>query len=405
MIPKLQEYMTRWNIVSEKNIKPGLDAIEQALTKIGNPEKELNIIHVAGTNGKGSTIAFMESILRAHGYSTGVFSSPAIVDVHDQIRVNGQPISEEELHLSFQSIQEAGLSGLLTEFELLTVAAFITLSRLSPDIVLLETGMGGLLDSTNVVTPLVSVITSIALDHTAFLGDTLEEVATHKAGIIKCGIPVVCGSIFQPAQTIIDTIGKEKGCTVFVYGHHYKIDKFNTGERYIGHNNYNLPNRILKGPHQAINAAVAIQALEVAGFRLVDSKVATGVETAHLPYRFQEIRPGVYVDGAHNPAAAAILRQTIEKELPGETVHFVMGMLKGKDIQGTIDALLPVAESFTFITFPHPEAASAEILMEYCKHKEKKMTIAQDDTILLLGRDGKKKIVTGSLYLLTSLFA
>lgn len=176
MIPKMREYKERWQIKSDDSIKPGLEAIQKALRLIGNPEQELKVIHVTGTNGKGSTIAFMESVLKEHGYSTGVFSSPAIIDIHDQIRIDGVPISEAELNKSFEKMKRAGLSGLLTDFELLTVAAFVTFECLQPDYVLLETGMGGLLDSTNVVTPIVSVITSIAVDHEAFLGSDRKSV-------------------------------------------------------------------------------------------------------------------------------------------------------------------------------------------------------------------------------------
>ena len=186
------------------------------LPTVGNPEKKLHIIHVAGTNGKGSTIAFMEAILKEHGFSTGVFSSPAIVDIHDQIRINGELISAEELDKSFCTMKEAGLSGLLTNFELLTVAAFVTFGRLAPDYVLLETGMGGKLDSTNVVKPLASVITSIALDHTAFLGTTIAQVAEQKAGIIKEGTPVVTGPLPEEALAVVVRSQVEKGVHVYL---------------------------------------------------------------------------------------------------------------------------------------------------------------------------------------------
>ena len=132
MIPKMNVYKERWGIDSDDSIKPGLEAVQEALVKMGNPERELRVIHVAGTNGKGSTIAFMEAILKEHGFSTGVFSSPAIIDIHDQIRMNGEVITEEELDKSFQAMKEAGLSGLLTDFELLTVAAFRHLDDLRP---------------------------------------------------------------------------------------------------------------------------------------------------------------------------------------------------------------------------------------------------------------------------------
>ena len=150
----------------------------------------------------------MEAILNEHGFSTGVFSSPALIDIHDQIRIDGEPITKEELDESFRIMKEAGLSGLLTDFELLTVAAFLTFERLKPDYVLLETGMGGKLDSTNVVKPLVSVITSIALDHTAFFGNTLAQVAEQKAGIIKEGIPVVTGPLPMEALTVVQSSGE-----------------------------------------------------------------------------------------------------------------------------------------------------------------------------------------------------
>ena len=167
----------------------------------------------------------MEAILKEHGFSTGVFSSPAIIDIHDQIRINGEPISEEELNKSFITMKEAGLSGMLTDFELLTVAAFSTFERLAPDYVLLETGMGGLLDSTNVVTPLVSVITSIALDHTAFLGKHCSEVAGHKAGIIKEGIPVVVGPLPEKALNVVSNISNQRKSPLSIYGKQFVMNE------------------------------------------------------------------------------------------------------------------------------------------------------------------------------------
>ena len=273
MIPKMNVYKERWGIDSDNSIKPGLDAVQEALSKMGNPERQLRVIHVAGTNGKGSTIAFMEAILKEHGFSTGVFSSPAIIDIHDQIRMNGEVITEEELDKSFRAMKEAGLSGLLTDFELLTVAAFLTFRRLAPDYVLLETGMGGLLDSTNVVVPLVSVITSIALDHTAFLGGTIAEVAEQKAGIIKKGIPVVIGPLPEEALNVVHAISNQQGSPLFMYGEQFgmKDDVFN------GTETFQLAGRKMKGPHQGVNAAVAIQSLLVSGIQLTEEAVSRAV--------------------------------------------------------------------------------------------------------------------------------
>ena len=399
MIPKLDQYKERWGILSDDAIKPGLEAVQKALTAVGNPEKKLHIIHVAGTNGKGSTIAFMEAILKEHGFSTGVFSSPAIVDIHDQIRINGELISAEELDKSFRTMKEAGLSGLLTNFELLTVAAFVTFGRLAPDYVLLETGMGGKLDSTNVVKPLASVITSIALDHTAFLGTTIAQVAEHKAGIIKEGTPVVTGPLPEEALAVVREVASGKGSPCFIYKEHFRMDE----NKFIGIETFQLVDRKMKGAHQGVNAAVAIEALLVAGIQLVEQSVGQAVATAQLARRFEEISPGVYMDGAHNPAAAKVLADTIRSEFPGEKVDFVIGMLKGKDIENTLNELIPVAASFTFVSFPHPQAASGEEMMGYCHHQVKKVVNDFDRTILLEKENDRKKIVTGSLYLIAGL--
>lgn len=400
MIPKFDAYKERFNIQSDDEIKPGLQSIQAALRKLGNPEKELRIIHVAGTNGKGSTIAFMENVLKEHGYTTGVFSSPAIVDVHDQIRLNGLPITSDELDKSFEQMKQAGLSGMLTDFELLTVAAFVSFERLAPDYVLLECGMGGLLDSTNVIIPLVSVIPSIALDHIGFLGDNLGKIARHKSGIIKKNVPVVVGQLPEEAIAVVRSKALDLNCELLQYGEDFKTwgKVFSSSEVQI-----EIPTRKMKGQHQTMNAAIAIEALIKAEIPLENEYIIKGISEASLPYRFQEISPGIYVDGAHNPAAAKVLAETIRTEFPGEKVDFVIGMLNTKDIQATLDELIPVANSFTFVSFPHPQAAKAIDLYNNCQYNRKKMTNSDDDTILLSRVGDSKKIVAGSLYLLTGL--
>ncbi|KXH87308.1 folylpolyglutamate synthase/dihydrofolate synthase family protein [Sporosarcina sp. HYO08] len=403
MIPKLQHYLTKWAIQSDHSIKPGLDAIKHALEKVGNPEKNIRAIHVAGTNGKGSTIAFMEAILREHQFSMGVFSSPALIDIHDQIRLNGKPIPEEELDSTFQTIRRAGLSGQLTDFELLTVAAFITFDRIGPDYVLLETGMGGLLDSTNVVQPIASVVTSVALDHTTFLGGTLSEIATQKAGIIKEGVPVICGPLQGETLQIMRKAADINNSQLFLYNDQFTMKQSLKGEQFNGMRKFRLPERKMKGPHQAINAAVAIETLQVAGIDLQEQAVATAIRTAQLAFRFQQIAADVYMDGAHNPAAAKMLAHTIRTEFPGEKVDFIIGMIKGKDIEGTLQELIPVAASFTFVSFPHPEAISAHELLNHCEHDDKTTTTSVEETLLQLSDNGCKKVVAGSLYLIASL--
>ncbi|MEV9639735.1 folylpolyglutamate synthase/dihydrofolate synthase family protein [Mammaliicoccus sciuri] len=400
MIPKLDEYKKQFELKSDDAIKPGLEAVEEALAKVGHPEKDLKIIHVAGTNGKGSTIAVMEAVLKEHGFTTGVFSSPAIVDLHDQIRLNGVPISSEELSVVFEEMNSAGLSGTLTDFELLTVAAFLVFRNAAPDYVLLETGMGGRLDSTNVATPLVSVIISIALDHTGFLGNTVAEIASHKAGIIKPGVPVVTGKLPKDAKEIVEFEANQKGSPLVVYGRDFRMANEEI-ETFKGMQNFDLPIRRMKGPHQAFNHAVALEALLQAGVALEQENVATAIRNVQLPFRFQEIREGVFIDGAHNPAAARMLVRTIEEEFPGEKVDWVVGMLKTKDYEETLKILAPLANSFTFVDFPHPQAARAEDLQAVCPFGDS--MIVSLEKIDFKCNEKYKKFVVGSLYLLSGL--
>lgn len=393
MIPKLDEYKNAWKIQSANEIKPGLERIKWVLEKLGNPERQLNCIHVAGTNGKGSTIAFMESILLAQGYSVGVFSSPAIIDIHDQIRINGTPILPARLHESFQVLQQVNCNGLLTNFELLTAVAFVAFHREQVDYVLIETGMGGKSDSTNVVLPKVSVITSIALDHQAFLGDKLTTIAAEKAGIIKKETPVVVGLLEEEVLGIVKQVAEEQQSPLFIYGQGTMME-----EKLV----QSIPLQ-MKGPHQQRNAVIALKALKMAQIPLQQEHIERGLLQTHLPHRFEEVATNLFVDGAHNPAAAIQLRETIEEQFPGGKVDFIIGMLKGKDYLGVFEVLQPVANSFTFVSFNHPEAVSAEQLLHDCSFPITS-TIAVEQLKDRLQNRERLTIITGSLYLLASLF-
>lgn len=402
MIPKLDEYKKRWQFESDKEIKLGLAAVEHALKTLGNPEKTLKTIHVSGTNGKGSTIQMMEAILQAHGYRTSSFTSPAIRDIHDQIRVNGENITSNDLDDAFKQLHQHQLSGTLTDFELLTVIAFVIFGKLQPDYVLIETGMGGLHDSTNVITPIVSVITSIALDHTQFLGTTIEEIARHKAGIIKNKVPVVIGELPIKAVTIVEKVAHEEEAPLRSYGDDF-VMMGHLAEVFKGKKTFRLPNRKMKGPHQKMNTSVAIEALLMGGVALEEARIQQALQDTQLSHRFEEIMPNIFLDGAHNPAAARALRETIEETFPGEKVDFVVGMLRRKDLKGTLDELMPIANSFTFIHFDHPEAATAEELLANCSHSEKNVTQLDGQSLYLPEGNTTKIVVTGSLYLLANL--
>ncbi|WOV82951.1 bifunctional folylpolyglutamate synthase/dihydrofolate synthase [Sporosarcina jeotgali] len=402
MIPKLDEYKKQVKITSVNEIKPGLAAIEHAMELLGSPQKELRAIHVAGTNGKGSTICFMESILREAGIRTGVFASPAMVDIHDQIRLNGENITEAELTATFQTLKDSGLDGMLTDFELITAAAFVTFNRLKPDVVLIECGMGGRFDSTNVIIPMVSVIPSIAKDHVGFLGNTIEEIAWHKTGIFKKGVPAVCGQLPEEALAVAEKVAADVGSPLMTYGHNFWMKEGNP-EHFHGSINMNLSDRKMKGPHQAINAAVAIEALLKADLQLPTESIQSGIANAQLSNRFEEVAPDVFFDGAHNPAAAAMLRRTVQEQFPCEKIDFVIGMMANKEIKETLNELIPVAHSFTFIDFDVPGAATAQFVYDQCEFGRKQVTEQENASIILSKDLGKKKIVSGSLYLLNSL--
>ncbi|RHW33367.1 bifunctional folylpolyglutamate synthase/dihydrofolate synthase [Lysinibacillus yapensis] len=407
-IPKLDEYKKKWNIESEQSIQLGLESMVQALEMLEHPEKELNVVHVAGTNGKGSTIAFLEQLAIAHGLTVGKFMSPCIVDVHDQIQIDGKPISEKELDYIFAIMSRAGLSGKLTDFELLTCAAFLYFAQNNLDVVLIEAGMGGREDSTNVVDPIVSIITSIALEHTKFLGSTIESIASHKAGIIKQQKPVVIGRLPQQSVHVIEQEAFEKESPLIALGDHFDFieeDKIYTNDE-RGLSIQRLQGG-LPGKHQGDNMALAITAFfELADFLTIAAdieKIREAVKKAKLPGRFEQVLPNVYFDGAHNPQSAEMLIQTIQQQFPNEPIRFVVGMLADKDVKTVLGILETVSDEFYFIDFSNDRAMPASEMM--CLSSASIKAILSDNQAFFRQAStfNGKIFVTGSLYLLTEL--
>lgn len=408
MIPKLNSYKEKWNVQSDDVIKPGLTAIEEALARVGNPENKLQVVHLAGTNGKGSTLTFLESIAKEHDLRVGKFMSPCIVDVHDQIQVEGQAITEEEMNHVFQQMQAAGLSGKLTDFELLTVAAFLHFVASNVDIALVEAGMGGLLDSTNVVTPIVSIIPSIALEHTNFLGDTIESIAYHKAGIIKPYRPVIVGELPSEAKDIVYQVAQKKHSSVLELNHQFNVEQENDGESYKHNNNgcyITKLIRTMKGAHQGNNMALAITAFfEVAtALELQVSKdaVQKAVKNATILGRFEEIMPYIFLDGAHNPASAEKLIETIKQEFPGEQITFVIGILADKAVEEILQLFEQVSDYFYFVDFDNPRAMAAHNMLELSNASHKAVLEDYVQFLKLQSESKSRTIVSGSLYLLT----
>lgn len=382
MITGLDYYKDKWGVNSDASIQPGLAAIESALAELGNPHHGQRFVHIAGTNGKGSTAAFVSSILMAHGKRVGNFFSPAIEDIHDQIQINRLPVAPADFDQAMEQL--AKVKTPLTDFELLTAVAFLILKEKSPEYIIIEAGMGGRFDSTNVLDPLMAIITSISKEHTAFLGETIEEIAWHKAGIIKQNKPVVIGSLPESALKQVHQIAKEKNATVLAVHEEYK------------------GSLKLKGKHQKINASLAWVATQhILGELFEEEKATSGLAEASIAFRFEEVFPKVIFDGAHNEASIDALVKTIQENYPNKKIHIVMGLIKGKDYLSILKSLENIATRFTFVDFQDDRAMPAQIL--FSENISKIKTIQNDYDILPVYKDIEVTIVTGSLYLLSLL--
>ncbi|TQR14847.1 bifunctional folylpolyglutamate synthase/dihydrofolate synthase [Psychrobacillus soli] len=393
-------YKKKWQVESETVIKPGLESIQKALRKLGNPQNKHQVIHVAGTNGKGSTIAFLSALAKEHNLSFGTFTSPSIVDVHDQIQLNGENVTEEQMDKAFEKMQAAGLSGMLTDFELLTVAAFLVLEEVQLDLVFIETGMGGRLDSTNVMEQSIAIIPSISIDHTNFLGDTIEQISWHKAGITKANGKLIIGTLPKEAKNQINKEANEKNAQILEFGKTFALQE----------NTYTYGKIIFKdlhpqmlGRHQLSNMALAITALIEGGIKLNVSNVQIAVNKANLLGRMERIDENVYVDGAHNEASINALVETIKETFPNKKIHFIVGILKDKDYLYMLRKLEEVASSFEFVNFHHERALSASVLYKHCLHSDKHITKDIDEMHIKHINKSDMTIITGSLYFITEL--
>ncbi|MEK4486622.1 folylpolyglutamate synthase/dihydrofolate synthase family protein [Psychrobacillus sp. FSL H8-0484] len=393
-------YKKEWKVESETIIKPGLEAIQKALAKLGNPQKKHRIIHIAGTNGKGSTIAFLSAIAKEHGLAYGSFTSPSIIDVHDQIQVNGVPVTPEQMDLAFQKMFQAGLSGMLTDFELLTVVAFLVLEEETLDVVFIEAGMGGRFDSTNVIDRSVAVIPSISIDHTNFLGNTVEKISWHKAGILKDNSKLVIGALSFEAKKIVLEEAIQKNSIVIEYNKAFSIGGHTyTYEETQFHHLY--PQML--GEHQLSNMSLAITALLESSFSLKECHVQAAVKKAYLPGRMEKMSEHVYFDGAHNKASIDALVDTIKEQFPNKRIHFIVGILKDKDYLYMLRKLEEVASSFEFVDFHHERALSASILYKHCSHSAKSVTKDVGEINLEENSRIDITIVTGSLYFISEI--
>ena len=356
----------------------GLESMRELLRRLGDPQNELKFIHISGTNGKGSVLAYLSTILSGAGYRTGRYISPTLFSYRERIQVDGEYIEKESLacHVTAiaaaaEDMQKAGLPS-PTVFEIETALAFLYFKEKRCDIVTLEVGCGGLLDATNVITTtLMEVIASISMDHTDLLGDTLAKIAAQKAGIIKPDTRVGSAQQKSEAAQVIEDTCKEQHCTLQMVDES-KISNVHYGAegQTFSYKTWENVAISLAGSYQIKNAALAlegVEALRKLGYALSDQQVREGLLHTAWRGRFTTLRrdPTVIIDGAHNPAAALELKESLERYFPGKTLYFVMGMFKDKDYAQVIDLTAPLARHIITVETPgNPRAMPARELAE-----------------------------------------
>lgn len=411
--------------------KFNLDRMRTFMHHLGDPQKDFGIIHVAGTKGKGSVSAICASVLSSQGYKTGLYTSPHMVDFTERIRINGQQIPKKELVELVDVLKPVtGIVPEITTFELTTALAFLYFSRQNVDYAVIEVGLGGRLDATNIVDPIVAVVTSISYDHVQILGNTLSEIAGEKGGIIKPGIPVVVSPQKEEARLKLVQIAEERNAPLIQVGRDYLyaaeahnlngqtflvwtpdeqplVDEFiESGGRDIWSPlRFHIP---LLGFHQVENAATAFAALKTAekyGLTLSQEAYTNGFAKVEWPGRMELLRryPAVVIDSAHNRYSALRLRQAMDDYFPGLPIVMVFGASEDKDIEGMFQELLPRVRRVITTQSIHPRAIEAEKLVEMAHRSGRSaeaITPIPDALSMALEEAGHEAVVliTGSIF-------
>ena len=432
-----QLYALGHELASTPSHKFDLAYVREMLSGLGNPERRFPSVLIAGTNGKGSTAATLASILRAGGFKTGLYSSPHLLSINERIRVNGEAIADvefEEIHnrvgrMAQHLLRQQKLPWHPSFFEMLTAMAFEYFASVAVDIAVLEVGMGGRLDATNVVDPLVSVIADVALDHQKYLGNTIGEIAREKAGIIRANGLVVTLPQHPEANDVIGEAIQEKnarGVSAAKYvppvspgAPEYLAGRVTPA---LGRNRYPLTvmgeeimvDSPLPGRHQLRNIALAIAAAEEVanfGFKVTPQQVERGIRQTHWPGRFQVVAPSaatgnhdLVLDVAHNPAGAWALRSALSENFPDRPLTFVFGAMGDKAIQEMAEILFPIAEHVVVTHVNNPRAATTDELMQAGArtgaglHPAQSVPEALAKAIEITGPQGVI-VVTGSIFL------
>jgi dihydrofolate synthase/folylpolyglutamate synthase len=405
-----------------------LENITVLAERLGRPDRVYPIVHIAGTNGKGSTAAFLESILRHAGFRTGLNTSPHLERINERIRINGEEISDEafaetftRIHLLIEELLAAGkLRAHPTYFECVTAMAFEAFARARVEFGVFEVGLGGRLDATNIVSPVITIITRIDFDHENFLGHSLREIAGEKAGILKRDVPVVLAEQHPEARGVILARAEELGCPVLEASQIFRVDQESAQDGLIrarvtelsSGNSFeiapSLPGRFQL--ENTLNALAAARRLQDRGFRISADAIGQGIAGAVWPGRLEKLqsRPDVYLDGAHNPGAARELARFLEQNFAGRKVWLLYGALRDKAVDEIAGQLFPHAREVIFTEPRTSRAISAPRLAEIAAHHASHFRVIASaeqalDLALEEAAPGDAIFITGSLYLVGQL--
>ncbi|MCW0946183.1 bifunctional folylpolyglutamate synthase/dihydrofolate synthase [Streptococcus anginosus] len=402
----------------------GLERVRRLLALRGNPHLQISVIHIAGTNGKGSTIAHLRQLLQVKKLCIGTFTSPYLLNYNEQIAINGLPISDEDFYSLLQSYQELlkkqvddTVLQAITEFEIITALAYDYFCQQEVDVVIMEVGLGGLLDSTNVCRPDLTAITTIGLDHMAILGTTLADIAVQKAGIIKERVPVVTGNISSEALAVIHTIAQQRQASHVRYGKDYQVEsvqRLAEGEKFRFSNAFRQKEdyqSVLLGVHQVENAGLALELCDqycyLKGLPLLsENEVRRALKRTYWPARLEKISnaPLILLDGAHNPHAMKALIASLESYFPDYQKTILFTCIQTKALDEMVALLKTVSKSQLFLTtFEDSKSFSTEEMQGLAKREKLKYVewlpyLEQYKKV----KHGEKELllITGSLYFL-----
>lgn len=409
----IEETMSYIHATEWQGSRPGLERITALLAALGHPERRLRCLHIAGTNGKGSTSAMLDAILRAEGYRVALFTSPYLYAFGERMQVDGTPITEEALCRVIEAIRPHvdAMADRPTEFELITAAAFYWFAEEGVDLAVIEVGMGGRLDATNVLeAPLLSIVTGISLDHTAYLGDTVEAIAREKAGILRAGTPAVAGAVTPSVRAVLTEEARKRG-TAFRFSDPSALSDvvptpYGTDFSYRDRQGLHIPFAAIYQPENAALVLEACDALREGGIPLSEEAIRHGLSAVRWPGRFEYLShgPDVVFDGSHNPEGIAAAHASIKRLYSGRFL-LLTGVMRDKDYTAMIDTLAPDTARVFCVRPDNPRALpAAELAAAWCAAGAEATAYETVDSAMAAAlatarSEGLPLFILGSLYL------